>query len=237
MNKYGLVAWEDVELSNGKGGKGGVKKDLFLRLDKSEPNTIRILTKPHQYTVHNAWKVSEDEKGFGHRVPCAKLSGEVCPLCEDGVKVQTRWYVGVIDRKTQSFKILDISSMIFQGIKALNKHKSWGNPEGYDLDITINKDGGATGYYVVTPNPKAPLSNSDLVIKQKVDEEYALELVSRCKPPTREAVVKRCEAIRKMVEGKPTGKPSTTVIAAPKQDTVAQDSEDSDYEFTAPDAN
>lgn len=174
-NKFGAVNWDEVNLQNGKGNKS---RDSFLRLDSGD-NQIRILTKPHEYLMHK-YKVTPTDPGYGTRVKSSLFHGRDC-LVDAGHRVQKKWYLGVIDRKTQSYRILDIGPSIFKDIQELVRDEDWGDPVGYDLNIRVDKQGGAQGYYNVIPKSKKPLSPADLEIKQSIDLENLKKLAS---PPT-----------------------------------------------------
>jgi len=238
-NKYGLSSWDDVNF----GGRSGnqPKKDLFLRLNEGN-NIMRIITKPYQYFVHR-WKDSPSDPGFGSRIKCSKFHGS-CPICDivdnsnddriKAMKARQRWYVGVIDRVTQTFKILDISFAVFNAIKECNNDEEWGNPELYDINIKVNPKGGATGYYSVIPRGKAPLSSADLEIKKIVENTYLDEIIERCKPPTPEEVLKRMEAIRKYKHSSSNttaATPAMTQLEAEMEREELTSSTDEDFSF------
>ncbi len=86
---------------------------------------------------------------------------------------------------------MDPSPQIVKGIKALNKSK-WGPPTNYDVAITVNPLDKAN-YYSVLPEPPAPLSKEDLVIKAFVEEKGLERLRWLCTPVKPEVVVKRLE--------------------------------------------
>lgn len=235
-NKYGLSSWDEVNF----GGRNNnqPRKDLFLRLNEGS-NNIRIVTKPYQYFVHR-WKDSPNDPGFGYKVKCSAFYGE-CPICDivDSssddktklMKAKQRWYVGVIDRVTQTFKILDISFAIYNAIKEYNNDDDWGNPELYDINIKVNSKGGATGYYSVIPRPKSPLSSADLEIKKEVENVHLDEIVARCKPPTPEEVAKRMEAIRKYKNSNSNANAPTANQAAEVEREELASSGDEDFTF------
>jgi antitoxin component of MazEF toxin-antitoxin module len=227
--KYGMTTWNDAGTSRGYQNQ----KDIFLKLD-SGSNNVRIMTKPFQYMVHKDYKPLPEDAGFGFKVPCSCFNGETCPLCEKGSKAGPRWYVGVIDRKTSGYKVLDISALVYTQITGYNDDENWGNPENYDINIKVNKKGGATGYYMVIPCPKKALSEADLVIKAKVQSEYSEDLLNLCKPPTREQLEKRLEGIKKSVEAKnaKNGKPAKKeVVAAEEVPEESVSSEEENYSF------
>lgn len=196
---FGEVSWNDDVF----GGQGERKnsKDLFLRLDEGS-NEMRLITQPYQYLVHKHKK--EGDAGFGQKVSCSAIHGS-CPLCAIGDKAKPRWLIGVISRKTGTYKILDISFAVFSQIRKLAKNtQRWGDPTKYDIDIVVDKNGGATGYYSVQPISKEPLSAADQAIKDSVDFD---DLKRRVSPPTPDAVQKRIDKIN--------GVTSETVEATP----------------------
>ncbi len=162
---FGLVGWDSVEFFDKNSNDR--KRDEFIRLQSGD-NVVRIVTRPFQYIVHK-WK-EEGDKGFGDKVYCSMYHGS-CPLCALDDKPKQRWFIGVIDRKTQSYKILDMSQTIFKAVQKYNRNEKWGNPGDYDINIVVDKNAGATGYYTVMPEPKTILSDSDIEIKQKADME------------------------------------------------------------------
>lgn len=181
--QFGATSWDSVELKSAHGGAKS-NKEIWLRLD-SGSNVVRCVTKPHQYLVH-AFK-DEGDSGFGAKIMCSSFH-KSCPLCEEGNKPKRRWLVGVIDRKTQTYKILDMSVTVFKTIQELSRDDDYGNPEKYDIDIKVDKQGGATGYYNVIPKPAKPMSANDLEIKSSVNYD---ELLAKCTPPTPERVAEK----------------------------------------------
>lgn len=228
VNKYGMTNWDEANQERNNHSRDKNQKDSFLKLQNG-PNIVRILTKPYQYVIHKGWKVNENDAGFGWKLQCSKFNGESCPLCEQGVKTQTRWYVGVIDRASQAFKILDIAYGIFKDIKNYNADEDWGNPETYDVNIKCDKNADPQSYYSVIPKAKKPLSQADLAIKTQVEERYAEEIASRCLPPTREQLEKRMDSIRNYVNGKAKG--ASKVSSNGASNSVADHDDGSEMDF------
>jgi hypothetical protein len=179
--KMGEVSWTDTVVdSSASNGK-----DSFLRLIPGT-NIVRVLTAPFQYYQHKM--TYPGGKKYGYRVTCA---GEGCPLCKDGDKAKIRWFIGVIDRKENRFKILDIGKSIFKDIQTHASDSDWGDPSRYDMDIVVDPNGGATNYYSVVCKPPRPLSAGDLVMQ----EENAEVLPRRATPPSPEKVQERVDSI------------------------------------------
>lgn len=185
---FGEVNWTDD--FGGSDKKIVNNKDTWLRLDVGN-NVVRLVTAPHQYLVHKGVK-AEGDKGFGQKVSCSKVHGS-CPLCELDHKAGLRWLLGVIDRKTSTYKILDVSWQVFSQIKKLaNETEAWGDPSKYDLNIIVDKNGGPTGYYSVQPRPHKPLSAEDQNLRDNADLE---DLKRRVTPLTPELAQKRLDKV------------------------------------------
>lgn len=188
-NRFGMTSWDEVEIKQPQTQKRN--RDLYMRLEDGS-NRIRLVTKPFEYWVHR-YKADEHDPGFGERIMSSyPLYGADPLMDEKGMKPKRRWLVGIIDRKTQSYKILDMSVSVFKSIQSLSRDEDWGDPSQYDIDIKVDKEGGATGYYQVSPKPKMPLSAADLELKSQADLE---DLKRRCTPPTVEEMKKKIEAV------------------------------------------
>lgn len=230
-NSYGLQNWGDVDLSH-PAPQQGKKESKFLKMDEGD-NKVRLLTKPSQYWQHK-YKPPGDN-GYGYRVLCSKAGNNAsgtCPLCDivakearekvpqdrkSVTKAQKRWLVGVIDRKSASYKILDISKTVFQAVQDLYNDEDWGDPIQYDINIKVNRKGGPTGYYGVTPKNAKPLSEADLELKDnEMDQD---DLIKRCQPLTPEQVTERMERLAAFVQkrngGNEDSKASESTNAAP----------------------
>jgi hypothetical protein len=205
-------------------------KDLFLRLQEGS-NELRLVTSPFQYLVHKYKK--EGDSGYGQKVGCSIIHGS-CPLCELNDKAKPRWFYGVVDRKTGLYKILDVSFAVFSQIRKLARNtQRWGDPTKYDIDVVVDKNGGATGYYSVQPISKEPLSATDQQIKDNADLD---DLKRRCTPPTAENVQKRMDRINGVVtDATPVGNKKTAVkVATAKVPTVTMtDENDLSEDFPA----
>lgn len=213
-NKFGMTSWDEVEIRTNKSNVSN--KDRYMRLQPGS-NVVRIVTKPFQYLVHR-YKANPKDPGFGERVLSSLYHG-FDPLVEKGMKPKMRWYLGVIDRKTQSYKLLDVSVSVFKSIQELARDEDWGDPSQYDVDIKVDKQGGPSAYYSVIAKPKKPLSPSDLEIKQQVDLEFLKKL---CTPPTPEEMQKKIDAIHAKSAAGPVAKEE------------GKDSESSEEDFDFP---
>lgn len=191
QNTYGVTDW-NLPINRGGGAGGGEQqKDTWMRLDPGS-NELRFITKPHLYLSHKYKADPNNTKDFGDKVYCSYDNDKNCPLCAAGDRPKKRWLVGVIDRKDGTYKILDISVAIYQSIQVYNKKKQYGDPIRYDIDIAVNRQGGATGYYIVTPSIPEALSENDLKIVNGINPD---NLVRKCSPPSSDQVLKRLNAI------------------------------------------
>ena len=98
-----------------------------------------------------------------------------------------------------------------QSINSLASNtKHFGDPTKYDINIKVNPNGGATGYYTVQGIPKEPLTAEDQVLADNADLD---ELKRQVTPYTAEQVLKRIEKIN--------NGDSTQTAGAQKQNVVA----------------
>ncbi len=225
MSTFGEISWED----DVPGDRKENSKDLFLRLLEGS-NELRLVTRPYQYLVHKYKKEPNNPKDYGTKIACSAIHGS-CPLCTQGNQAKPRWLLGVIERKTGSYKILDVGYAVFQQIRKLAKNPKWGDPTKYDVDVLVDPHGGATGYYTCQPLSKEPLSAQDQVIRDNADLE---ELKRRVTPPTPELVQARLEKLHSGNTGAPSAQRSSAVSSAkPQQSKVAPkvNLEEDDDEF------
>jgi hypothetical protein len=209
MNTFGEVSYEDDVFVGGKKDNKENNKDLWMRLVEGE-NEVRLVTAPFQYLVHKFKKDPSNPKDFGQKIKCSAIHGS-CPLCDLGDKAKPRWFYGVIDRKTGAYKILDVSYMVFSAIRKLAKNSKWGDPTKYDINIEVDKNGGATGYYSVQPLSKDPLSAADQTLKDNADLD---DLKKRCTPHTPDVVQKIMDKINGVVSAAaPAGKTTSKTAA------------------------
>lgn len=228
MTTFGEVSWND-DVFAGENKKQTNSKDLFLRLDEGT-NEMRIITQPFQYLVHKYKK--EGDSGFGQKISCSMIHGS-CPLCALGDKAKPRWLLGVISRKTGTYKILDISFAVFGQIRKYARNTArWGDPTKYDIDVVVDKAGGATGYYSVQAISKEPLSAKDQEVRDtQVDLD---DLKRRVTPPQPEVVQSRMNKINGLTA---TTAPVNGKIAkvAPKAAPAVSMTDDEELDNSFPD--
>lgn len=232
---FGETSW-NVDTSSGGFKKDPNKKDQFLRLDQGS-NVVRVLCKPHEYLSHR-FKPHAKDPGFGDSVRSSKFYGsDILEEPPYNLKAKKRWYVYVIDRKTQALKLLDISKSVLDGIKELFKDDDWGDPTQYDIDIKVNKQvQGAVGYYTIIPKSKKPLSPADLELKSQIDLE---DLKRRCQPATIEQMKARVAAIiaKSPNFGKKDDSEVAAKVASDNVEASQSNSSDEDDSFDFPAVN
>jgi len=218
--KTGEISWDSATESSQKNNR-----DAFLRLSPGS-NVVRLITMPHQYYQHK-YKVNPTDK-FGQRITCSTPSGTGCPICDKGDKPKKRWYVGVIDKKTGTSKILDFSFAVLKGIQAYANDEDWGSPLNYDIDIVVDPNGGATGYYTVVAKPKKPLNASELQLKDAFDAE---ELVRRTVPPSFSQVAEKLERLTTKSAGQ--GGEKSSGLTASSAASLEDDDEFADFDASS----
>lgn len=175
--KYGeLQDWNDVDVNTGSG---------YMKLEQGS-NVVRIITQPYQFTV--CW--IKDPQGVPRKVRSALVPA--CPLVKRGEKLQKRWYVGVLERRTGQAKIMEVSSQIMAALKDLASDGDWGNPKGYDIDVKRGNPGSQPLYRVVA-KPKKPLTDDEAKLAKSFVENT--DFAKMTKPPTPEEVAERLAAI------------------------------------------
>jgi len=227
-HKFGTTDWnEETGPRKRPEHAGGNKDENRLQYMKfvNGPNKLRIVFEPKRYLTHKFKE--EGDAGFGDWVKCSAPVHNTCPLCDAVKRIEKtdkdlakankpkkRWLVGAIDRKTGLFRILDISSAIYDQIKSLNQDEEWGDPRDYDINIVMNDKNPPASYYKVNPGSKKPLSEADLAIVKSVNEE---ELLKRCTPPDPEWVLSKVNTLRDKRGLAPLVVSSVTVTAKPAQ--------------------
>lgn len=125
-------------------GSGSAK---YVKLEKGT-KSIRFISKPI-----NGWLEWIDKK------PVRTPSSEGEPEASDDENPPKKFIAAVvIDRDDDGVKILELTQQsVIKAIRALTNNPKWGNPFTYDISIEKSGEGMKTKY-VVTPEPKEPLS-------------------------------------------------------------------------------
>ena len=239
---FGMSSWDD-ETPKFTPKKEFVKTDWsnILKLVEGK-NQLRIVTNPFAYFVHKYRPVDDPECiPYADKIKCSIANGS-CKICELAAETglrslerSKRYYAGVIDRKTQSYKVIEVSPQLKDMLQELYDDDSWGEFSQYDLTIKVTK-GSPSGYYMVTPKGKSPLTAADLEIKKSVDFE---DLKRKCSPSTPEYVVKRvATADAKARPDKVAERRATATVEAEPEtqaeevDTGTTSTDEDEYSFT-----
>ena len=159
---------------------GDVGGSDFVNLEEGS-NALRCITSPYQFYVVWTTDATGQKRKF-------KSALKDCPLVQRGEKAQARWYVGVLSRKTGQPGIVEIGPQVFKQIVALSKKPKWGDPRGYDVDI-VRQPKGSQPLYVVSPEPKEPLSDDEKgMLKEFLSR---IDLVKMTEPPTPEEILEK----------------------------------------------
>jgi hypothetical protein len=202
VKKIGKIDWSE----------GDVGGSDFLNLEEGS-NVVRCVSSPVQFYI--CW--TEDATGQKRKF---KTALKDCPLVQRGEKPQARWYVAVLNRKTGQPGILEIGPQIFKQVLALSKKPKWGNPRDYDVDI-VRQPKGSQPLYVVSPEPKEPLTDAEKVL---VKEFLAkVDLVKMTEAPSPEEVLEKLGEVASTP--KASAKSEKNVVA------TASTTDDSDDDF------
>lgn len=219
---FGEVSWD--QQFGGK--KGENNKDLWLTLDSGD-NEVRLVTAPYQYLMHKVKPANAGPKDFGKKVNCSGPANEgECPICATGDKAKRRWLLGVISRKTGTYKVLDISWGVFSAIQSLAKNARWGDPKNYDINIHVDKNAAPNDYYRVQPIPKEPLSVEDQTLRDNADINFLKERVT---PPSPAQVQERFDKILGLKTEGAEGTQSETKTAAKASVDLGDDFDAKDF--------
>lgn len=145
---FGEIDWNSGATPTGGGGRASD----FMRLVEGE-NVVRVMGNPTQYFVHWVTTADGSTRKINSPIDDADL---VRRLEDEGYRRQARWIVKVLDRTDDTFKLLEIGSQIYNGIRALFNHPKWGKVTQYDLSVNRGPKG-SQPLYNVNPNPKEAL--------------------------------------------------------------------------------
>jgi hypothetical protein len=189
---------------------GDTGRNDFMRLEEGS-NHVRCLTSPYQFYTH--W--SQDTTGQNRKLRCAVKD---CPLCQQGEQAQARWYVGVLNRRTNKPAILEIGPQIFKQIMDLFKNQKWGDPRAYDVDVKRNPKG-TQPLYTIIPEPKESLSAEEKEVIKAFLTSVDLDKMVEVPTP---------DSIREKLGMAPVRKPAAaTAVTEPAEAST----DDSDFDF------
>ena len=146
---FGEIDWNAGDTGSSE------KKNIYMRLVEGE-NVVRIMGNPIQFYVH--WVTAPD--GSKKKIVSPIDSPDLVTRLEDsGFRRQAKWMIKVLDRSDDEFKVLEVGSQIYNGVRALYNNPKWGKVTAYDLSVTRGPKG-SQPLYNVTPNPKEKLDSS-----------------------------------------------------------------------------
>ncbi len=161
---FGEIDWNSGDTGSGE------KKNLYMRLTEGE-NVVRIMGNPIQFYVH--WVTTPD--GSKRKVVSPINSPSLVTRLEDsGFRRQAKWMIKVLDRADDEFKVLEVGSQIYNGVRALYNNPKWGKVTSYDLSVNRGPKG-SQPLYSVTPNPKEKLDSSFKAKFQEFNEGLDME--------------------------------------------------------------
>jgi len=149
------VVFGEIDWNSGDVSDGSSQRNDFMRLEQGK-SRVRVMGNPVQFYIH--WLDTPDGKKRKVNSPISDAN-LVRRLGDAGFGRKARWMVKVLDRADGQFKLLEIGSQIFNGIKNLYLDEDWGPVTTYDVTI----DRGSPGQqplYRVTPRPKSDLEAS-----------------------------------------------------------------------------
>src|SRR5208283_479783 len=157
-----------------------VTDSLFVRLDEQRTQ-VRVLGEPVVYARH--WTIGSTGENCTVKCPdFGNITRKSCPVCAMGdakSKARIRAIFPVIDRRTQSIKLLDIPQTVAAQIKSLKNNADWGDPINYDITIQKNKSARKVDYQVLPASSRTPITPAeDALVRDflaKVDyKSYAI---------------------------------------------------------------
>lgn len=188
------VVFGEIDWNSGDVGSGGGSD--FMRLEQSSKNRVRVVGNPVQFYTH--WIETPDgkKKKINSPIGDAKL---VKRLEDAGFKRQARWFIKVLDRADGQFKLLEIGSQIYKGIKDLVQSEEWGPVTSYDITIARGAPG-KQPLYSVMPCAKAPLDASVKEALTAFNDRVDLSKLTQPADP---------DEVRKLLGWKDTGSKAT----------------------------
>lgn len=145
---------DNYEVPGGNGGR-------FMRLKTGE-NRFRKLANSTPRGAITGYVVWVEE--YGNRKAKRYRTLEEIPqeYLKSGDKPKHFWAMKVIDWSDRQIKVLELTQVTIQkDILKLTQNAKWGNPEGYDMNVTKTGEGKDTRYSTM-PEPKSEL-DEDIV--------------------------------------------------------------------------
>lgn len=180
----------EVDWNSGDAGSGGSKAQ-FMKLEQGV-STVRILGNPHQFYIH--WLVLPD--GSKRKINSPIAEPQLLKQLEDmDFGRKPRWLLKVLDRSDNTFKLLEIGSQIYNGIRSLYNNPKWGKVTQYDIDILKGKPG-TNPLYSVQPNPKEELPASLKKEFMEFNESINLDALTKPADPAEVRVLLQLDSVK-----------------------------------------
>lgn len=198
MATYGAVSWEQEKKSDTTSNGKDFKNFPFVRLTNGD-NDLRLITNPYLYrTINYRNRGVPENKGKKLKIAYPGKDGKEVSMADDpalkaGFSFKSRYYAGVIDRKDNQVKIIDISSSVSTKLKACASNPKIGDPRGYDVSIVKNDKGSPTEYYNVVNYSKEPLSDEDQAMVDAAMPDLIAALERLSAPLDPETLLKKME--------------------------------------------
>ena len=150
------MSWDQITNSSAS------SESLFIRLDEQRTQ-VRVVGDPVVYARH--W--TKGQAGENCTVKCSdygNVARKSCPVCAIGGvdnKARIRAIFPVIDRRTQSVKLLDLPQTVAAQLKSLMSNPDWGSPLHYDITIQKSKMAKRVDYQILPASTKTPLTNDE----------------------------------------------------------------------------
>jgi len=224
--KYGVVGWNEP---TGKRDFSDSEKTPYMKFVVGK-NPVRILSLPRQYLEHKYKQEGDPADFYGHWVKCAS---DNCPLCLRGDKAKKKFICPIIDRKTQSYKVANFGTGLYEKIKVLVNDPEWGDVTNYDVSVVMDpKASSPANFYNATPSVPKPLSPTDIEFKNKINEEA---LDKMCNPADADWVLARITTLREQKGLSPLVGLDKAKEATKKVDSTDDGEAEEDFTFKARD--
>jgi hypothetical protein len=236
-NSFGLTTWGEPKTTFDRSQNSDDRATIpFARL-KDGSNVMRIVTPPYKY--HQIRFKAQGEKGFGRRVNTAWPKYDDCPAKLAGFYPKKRYLVGVIDRRDEDIKILDMSILVYeqlQRILKVMKEEDGKDHQADEFDICIDYDSKAStpaAFYQTMQRPVKPLNDADLELLKAKKDDLDEALLRHSTPPPPDVVRKRMEALGWQGESAPRKTKDDGGNGTSKQENL-KETEEADYSFQKP---
>lgn len=136
----------------------------FMRLKKGENRFRKLSTSMPRGAITGYVVWIEDS---GTRKAKRYRTREDIPQEYRNMDIKHFWAFKVLDHADNSIKILEITQTTIQkDMLKLTQNEKWGNPEGYDLNVTKTGEGKDTRYSTI-PEPKSELDEGIVELDKK----------------------------------------------------------------------